>query len=240
MRKILWPVAAGLAVCNFTLAQTAQTNPFAGNWVNSDANATELNMLYITKDAGSPGIQAFLRCGVNDCDLGMRDMTFVASSPDQTAVTYGHAEFGTDYGWLYVDVHLDGGLLVADIFKWYQDDNGHVSFRMRNLMRLGPSTPILISPDDGTSFTDGPPRTTLFKWNAAQGAATYGIEVDWAYPDDTWASDQNKSYIKEGLTDTTYSFSFVGAQPGRWRVWSIAANGDKSPKSDWWEFSYQH
>jgi hypothetical protein len=237
MRNAFWTIALGLIVPTLGLAQT---NPFAGNWVNSDANPTNLTMLYITRDANNPQAEAYLRCGANDCDLGMTDLVLFTSSPDQPATPWGFAEFDTEWGWMPVTMHLDGNYLVVDMFKWFTDDSDRPNVRTQHLMRMGPSTPIQISPGDGTVFNNYP-RNTVFQWNAAQRAATYGIEVDYGFgdPDNpTWASDQGKSFIQEGLTDTTYTYSFVGAQPGRWRVWSIAANGDKSPKSSWWGFVY--
>ncbi len=234
MRKAFWITALGLIVCTFCLAQT---NPFAGNWVNSDANPTGLSMLFIPKDADNPQVEAYLRCGISDCDLGMADLTFFTSSPDQSAITWGFADFDTDWGWMPLTMHIDGSYLVVDMFKWFTDGSDRANVRTQHLMRPGPSTPIQVSPSDGTAFNNYP-RTTVFQWDAAQGAATYGIEVDYQNPDGTWAGDQGKSFIQEGLTNTTYTYGFVGAQPGRWRVWSTATNGDKSPKSAWWGFVY--
>jgi hypothetical protein len=35
-----------------------------------------------------------------------------------------------------------------------------------------------------------------------------------------------------------YTFDFVGAQPGRWRVWALDKNGKPGQKSPWWTFHY--
>ena len=48
------------------------------------------------------------------------------------------------------------------------------------------------------------------------------------------------SYTLVNLGTNSYTFDFVGAQPGRWRVWAVDVNGQKGPKSDWWGFSYPH
>jgi hypothetical protein len=39
---------------------------------------------------------------------------------------------------------------------------------------------------------------------------------------------------------TQYTFEFVGAQPGRWRVWAVDAGGKEGPKTGWWEFTFTH
>ena len=37
---------------------------------------------------------------------------------------------------------------------------------------------------------------------------------------------------------TEAEFDFLGAQPGRWRVWAVDASGIEGPKSGWGTFSY--
>ena len=37
---------------------------------------------------------------------------------------------------------------------------------------------------------------------------------------------------------TTYTFDFVGKQPGRWRVAAVGAGGQVGPFSGWWGFVY--
>lgn len=41
-----------------------------------------------------------------------------------------------------------------------------------------------------------------------------------------------------GIDATAYEFNFVGAQPGRWRVWAIDAAGREGFKSRWRSFVY--
>src|ERR1017187_4639219 len=49
----------------------------------------------------------------------------------------------------------------------------------------------------------------------------------------------------EGIPGTAYettatetTFDFVGAKPGRWRVWPVNGNGQRSNPSDWRTFRY--
>jgi hypothetical protein len=94
------------------------------------------------------------------------------------------------------------------------------------------ATPKQISPAHGTVFSHYPRRTTL-RWDSVIGAMSYTVE--YGYKDgNTWRSYRPKS----GITTTIYTFEFVGAQPGRWRVWAVSAHGVESPKSAWWEFRY--
>lgn len=92
--------------------------------------------------------------------------------------------------------------------------------------------PNQISPADGTVFSHYPRRTTL-RWEDVHGATSYTVEVEYKYGN-TW------SFLKRetGIKATIYTFDFVGAQPGRWRVWGVGGAGQEGPKSGWWEFRY--
>ena len=96
--------------------------------------------------------------------------------------------------------------------------------------------PKLVSPEDLSRF-DHYPRTTVLVWKAVPGAAGYRVETDYQYSG-KWASeDRGKAYAVE-VTATSYIFDFVGAQPGRWRVWAFDARGQEGVKSEWREFVY--
>lgn len=90
--------------------------------------------------------------------------------------------------------------------------------------------PIPLSPKSGTSFNHFPRNTTL-EWEPVSGAASYMVETEF------YSGDWFGSYVVETPT-TSYSFDFVGAQPGRWRVWAVGPSGDGGAKSDWWYFEY--
>jgi serine/threonine protein kinase len=54
-----------------------------------------------------------------------------------------------------------------------------------------------------------------------------------------WCTDVGKTWsIVSDIKQTTYTFNFVGAQPGRWCVLAVDASGQKSPTSGWWTFTY--
>ena len=94
-----------------------------------------------------------------------------------------------------------------------------------------------LSPAQGEIFGHFP-RTTTLRWNPVPFAASY--RVQWDYMDrNGWASDNRKfPWPSFNAMETSYTFDFVGAQPGRWRVWAIDAEGNPGPKSEWHEFRY--
>jgi hypothetical protein len=73
------------------------------------------------------------------------------------------------------------------------------------------------------------------------GAATYTVELDCfqCCQANKWCTDVGKTWqIASGITATQYNFIWVGAQPGRWRVWAVGPRGRGGLKSRWWKFIY--
>ncbi len=100
--------------------------------------------------------------------------------------------------------------------------------------------PMLQSPPSGKRFSHYPRRTTL-SWSPVQGAATYTVEIDCygCCGANRWCTDIGRTHkMVKSIRSTTYTFNFVGAQPGRWRVWAVDQNGNPGGKSAWWTFSY--
>jgi hypothetical protein len=92
--------------------------------------------------------------------------------------------------------------------------------------------PVPLSPADGTTFSHNPRRTTL-TWQHVPHAVSYTVEVQRKY-----AGAWYPTMTAPGITTTSYTFDFVGAQPGRWRVWAVGEHGQQSAESEWREFRY--
>lgn len=95
------------------------------------------------------------------------------------------------------------------------------------------SAPNLLSPPDGTQFNQFP-RTVTLVWEKVPGASSYKVEIQ--YQGGGWSPLGPVKSIRA----TTHTFDFVGAQPGRWRVWAVDADGNEGPKSEWSEFVFTH
>ena len=96
--------------------------------------------------------------------------------------------------------------------------------------------PVLLSPVEGTVF-DTYPRDTLLKWSPVTDASGYQVEIDF-FSNEHWVSDSASKPDVRSTSKPEYRFNFVGAQPGRWRVWAIAPGGQSGPKSAWRGFRY--
>jgi uncharacterized protein YraI len=132
---------------------------------------------------------------------------------------------------------------AADGYAWFLLEDG--SWVRSDVVGYGPScsqlptallsAPRQIAPPDGSVF-DFYPRTTTLEWSSVRGAASYQLEIEFSYPPDwQWSSD----YISgQTVEDTSFTFDFVGAQPGRWRVTALDENGTPGAPSPWWGFEY--
>ena len=114
-----------------------------------------------------------------------------------------------------------------------------------NLTRL--PAPVQLSPQDNQVF-DLFPRNTRLEWSPEAGAISYAIEVESCWnrsaeekkrlPDDGECINPSSFEEKYGLHDMHYEFIFMGAQPGRWRVWAFDQNHKPGIKSPWRTFTH--
>ncbi|HYM00849.1 MAG TPA: energy transducer TonB [Blastocatellia bacterium] len=103
----------------------------------------------------------------------------------------------------------------------------------------GLAPPVQLSPATGSAF-DTNPRTIMLQWAPVAGAASYNVEVDCfqCCQKGRWCADVGKNFqVFRNIQGTQYTFDFVGAQPGRWRVWASDEKGRDGASSPWWDFS---
>jgi hypothetical protein len=96
------------------------------------------------------------------------------------------------------------------------------------------AVPGLLTPAEGQVFPERVPRTTTLTWAAVPGATSYRVEVCYGQlgPDPQWSAPAIST-----VTGTSYTFDFVGCQPGRWRVTALAGTSS-STASPWRHFRY--
>jgi hypothetical protein len=107
--------------------------------------------------------------------------------------------------------------------------------------------PAQTAPAEGATFNHWPRRTRL-EWVPVEGAVSYWVEVDYcsgrrrdaqSCPDPQPLFNVMKfNPPTSGIKATAYEFDFVGAQPGRWRVWAVDREGREGFKSPWRLFKY--
>jgi TonB family protein len=117
----------------------------------------------------------------------------------------------------------------------------------RSLVTVSPAAPQdsslpapkLISPPDHAIF-DSYSRRLTCKWEASPGAVSYLLEWDYMYRDAWHAESEGVPGAAYEVTATETTFDFVGAQPGRWRVWPVNSNGQRGNPSEWRTFRFLH
>jgi len=109
--------------------------------------------------------------------------------------------------------------------------------------------PVQLAPAANAKFAQFP-RTTTLQWDKVEGAASYAVEVDYCQnsqnlnkclqpaPQIFSFDSLGKSPMPNTTVETTFTFDFIGAQPGRWRVWAVDKDGRKGLKSPWRLFIY--
>jgi hypothetical protein len=139
-----------------------------------------------------------------------------------------------------------GQVMQAEIYLRRRDDTFNTPLsEAEKQPGVNLPAPAQLSPADGAVF-DFFPRKTKLEWAAVEGAVAYGVEVDfcrWQAKGKTDCVDPQPHVLKSmpSMTDmvqTSFEFNFVGAQPGRWRVWAIDKDGNEGFKSPWRAFAY--
>jgi hypothetical protein len=104
-----------------------------------------------------------------------------------------------------------------------------------------PGVPLAVpeptDPPEGQRYSHFP-RTTTLSWQAVGGATGYQVEVEYGNrlgEEIVWTP-----WLSQAVTGGSWTFDFVGSQPGRWRVLAFdatGANASSSP-SAWRSFDY--
>jgi P pilus assembly chaperone PapD len=151
--------------------------------------------------------------------------TVIDSTPNTGTFDYSIPQ---DYGYNKFKIHV----MTLDESVRDESDNEFTSpYNQSNL-----TIPKQLAPIDGAVF-DHFPRTITLKWEPVEDVNNYRVEIErCGNPrcDETWQAPQGTFTV----TGTSYTFDFVGAQPGRWRVWAVDKKGQEHSKSDWSEFRF--
>lgn len=103
------------------------------------------------------------------------------------------------------------------------------------------AAPVQIYPQEGASFRHFP-RHVVLVWDKMPEAESYTVEVDCFHCciKGSWCTDVGTTWaVHPSLSSNVFDFDFVGAQPGRWRVWAVGPNGEEGEKSQWRTFSFR-
>jgi len=227
-------------------ALQAGIDRFLGSWRNVDPHTRGITKLEIRRAGDHLRIRAWGKCHPTDCDWGWS--RGYAYGPDVSSDLFSSAQavlvrFRTSFSDTVVILKPAGAnRLRAEVFTRFTDTSGRTNYRkvytFSRAARL--PAPQQISPPDGAVFRHYPRRTTL-RWRAVPGAVSYTVEIDCYHccQSNKWCREVGRAWkVIPNIQGTSYTFQFVGAQPGRWRVWAVDALGRPGIKSPWWHFRY--
>lgn len=157
-----------------------------------------------------------------------------------------HGPSGGDAPGTPLDIGPGQKLEFSVFLKRRADASGRAFYESEKHVGIHLPAPVQVSPQADAVF-DHYPRKTKLEWEPVEGAISYSVEVDFCrgqkLKGDLTCVEPQPHVLKnnpptKGLTVTTHEFDFVGAQPGRWRVWAVDKEGREGFKSPWRRFVY--
>jgi hypothetical protein len=229
----------------FSLSLNALSlNHFIGSWKNTNTRTRGITKVVISKPRGVLKVQVFGSCTPKDCDWGT-EKAFAYSSSVSSSVSRNTQAITVNYSKgfseTFLILKLRNHRLSVESFTRFKDRSKRSNYRQIATFvpdKLG--IPRQISPKNHAVFDHFPRKTTL-RWSRVKGAVEYGVEIDCFHccKSGKWCLDSDKKVWKTTKTkNRSYTFSYVGAQLGRWRVWAIDKNGKTSAKTPWRTFKY--
>lgn len=222
----------------------AAPQDFVGTWVNTNQNTNSITRVVVTRAGTALRIQAFGKCQPSDCDWGQATLLTYGRSVQDADHIAATATYNKGFSNTLLTLTLGGtgrSQINLQGFTQFTDNSGRQNYlSQESFRRAGLTAPNQVSPAAGAVFNNFP-RTTTLQWSSVPGAASYTVEVDCYHccQQNRWCSDVGgQTRVAPNLSQTRYTFDFVGAQPGRWRVWAVDSNGNAGPKSNWRTFRY--
>ncbi len=207
--------------CLFTVAQPSAPEPTIEVWLEDGCGQE-----YSVDDQ----TWIYVRANI----MGRGFLWLDSQEPTAISLTPGQIQ---EYPWtISKDISPGSHVISAGIAYTYPPVEANCVFSVASPILTAPTQ---LAPPNGAVF-DHYPRTTGLEWSVVPGATTYTVEIDCFHccSVNQWCTDVGQTWsVVSDIETTTYSFDFVGAQPGRWRVWAVGAAG-QGPKSGWWEFEY--
>ncbi len=240
MKNLILSLAGGILLLSASPAAFAQLNQFPGSWKNVNPNTDGVTALDIRLTGAGLRVQAWGQCQPRDCDWG--EVTAYAYGSNvsdnlNTAARAVSAVFSASPAETVMLIEpVVGNRLRAEVFTRFPAGSGRTNYKTVYTFTNALPAPRQISPTNGVDF-DHFPRTVTLAWEPVPGAAKYTVEVQYCSAAGC-AQKANRLRLQPNLTTTSDTFDFVGAQPGRWRVWAVNARGQAGPVSAWWEFRF--
>ena len=231
------------------IAPAGQITNFLGTWVNTNSNTRGIKKVIILNRGAQQKVHAYGACSPRACDWGERNAYAYGSNVSsnlRTSTRIMTATYKKGFSTTQLVMRRIGRFLHVESFTRFTDRSGRSNYyshaKFKRLPIIRPLVaPRQLSPANHAVFNIYPRKTTL-RWSKVPGAKRYGLEIDCFHCCESgkWCSAVGRKFkVVDNLVAQSYTFEYVGAQKGRWRVWSIDANGHKSPVSPWRYFQHK-
>ncbi len=242
--KKLWQIVLG-AVLITAAASGASLSSYHGSWLGRGG----IKEVKITTIYGAPTVEVYGKCASSACSWGKARLIPYGPSVSSN-IARNTVALSAIYRKRFADrlliIRKIGSIRIrVDVFTRFKDRSGRANYHKRYILRrseLGEPLEFLrqISPANNKVFNHYPRVTTLV-WTPMSHVDHYVVEIDclhccranrWCY------SVRGRPWKRVNVHSTSYTFEWVGAQKGRWRVWAVLKNGGRSPKTPWRYFRY--
>jgi hypothetical protein len=220
----------------------------AGTWTNTNVKTRDIVKLQLDIASAGVSVQAWGACEPSACNWGAKPGIAYSADVSQTVAANTDAisvVFPQGFANVILIIRPDGAdRIIVTSLTQFTDASGRSSYATTETFQrsreIALAVPELLDPKCGSVF-DLYPRTTHLTWRPVNGATSYTVEVDCfnCCENGKWCTDIGKTFsVVPDIRTTSYTFDFVGAQPGRWRVWAVGTGHSEGPKSAWCEFRY--
>jgi len=235
----------GLFIFFLTLSAEATTlSSLDGNWKNISKSSRGITKMIISAHGKSADIRVFGSCRPKNCKWGKKKLYPYGKSVSSNVkknLTVLTATYKKKSSEVFLVLKIVNKRLEVESFTRFTDKSKRSNYMSKyTFVRSYIKTPKMISPRNNQVFKVYPRKTKL-KWSKVKGAKSYVVEIDCinCCKKGKWCLDVKKKAWKQIKTKkTSYTFNYVGAQFGRWRVWAIDSYGKRSKKSGWRIFKY--
>ena len=250
--KTIQNLCLTLSLMVFSIAAFAgmPLNSFNGKFKNENANTRGITKIFLNVSGASVKARTFGSCSPNDCDWGtVRGIPYTNSVSNKVTRNTEAIQFVYKKGHatttLIVTPAGRNRIAVRSLTK-FTDGSSRSNYTsiayFRKMTTVRPvstlAAPVQTS-RCGQTYNHFPRKTNV-SWKPVRGAVKYIVEVDCFHccKSGKWCTDVGKSWKKETVKGTRYSFNYVGAQAGRWRVRAVDRNGKPGKVSRWCNFKY--
>lgn len=113
----------------------ADANPFAGKWVNMDADTRGITRLSVETNGDEWEVEAWGSCQPKECEWGKTQLHQLGDSVDDKEMKYGFAHWDSGHADTHVTFRIEKGRLMVETYTIFKDKSERSSYRSKHVFR---------------------------------------------------------------------------------------------------------